>query len=173
LLLRFLFSPSLNTLLGFGAVTSLAVRTVILWIHALAGAGWTAAAGAFVIAEAAMNPEDGERRSFARRAAPLINRLGAAAVVVLVVTGVVNLILASAVRAHPFSRGFITVLAIKAGILVAMCLVLFAAFRTEGELNAPVARDAERASMRLMALNGAIVAMGGAALVLGLWLLGS
>lgn len=154
-------------------MTSLAVRTVILWIHALAGAAWVAAAGGFVIAEAAMGSEEDERRAFAQRAASPINRLGVAAVVVLVATGVVNLILAAAVRARPFSRQFITVLGIKVGLLVAMCLALWAAFRAERRLNDSSPRDAQRAVVRLMGLNGAIVVMGAAALVLGLWLLGT
>jgi putative copper export protein len=159
--------------LGFAAVSALAVRTVILWIHALAGAGWTAAAGGFVIAEAAMDSEEDERQSFTQRAAPLINRLGVAAVVVLVVTGAVNLVLADSAQRHSFSGAFLTVLGVKAGLLLAMCAVLAAAFRAERKLNAANAGDAQRASVRLMVFNGAIVAMGGTALILGLWLLGS
>jgi hypothetical protein len=152
---------------------SLAVRTLVLWIHALAGAGWVGAAACYLIAAAAVGNDSEDGRAFVRRVAPAINGVGIAAAVVILTSGIVNLMLAGSMRRFHFSRTFIAVLGAKVAIFITMFVVLTASFRVARRLSSTDDREATRAGGRLLFLNGAVLLLGGAALVLGLWLMGS
>jgi len=152
---------------------SLALRTVILWGHALAGAAWVAASACYVIAGAAIGAREEEARAFVGRAAPAVNGVGVAAMLTVAGSGVVNLMLAGAMRRFHFSRTFIAVLSAKVAIFIVMFVLLSGAFRAAGRLASADTSEVARAGTRLLILNGAVVAMGAAALLLGLWLTGS
>lgn len=152
---------------------SLAVRTVVLWIHALAGAGWVGASACYVIAAGAVGTANDEGRAFVRRVAPAINGVGVAAMLTVAGSGIVNLLLAGAMRQFHFSRAFIAILSTKVAIFVVMFVLLSASFRAARRLSGTDDEEVTRAGTRLLILNGAVVAMGAVALVLGLWLVGS
>ncbi len=150
---------------------SAAVRTVIVWSHAVGGAAWVGACAAFLLAAGATGIEDEEGQRLARRVGPAINRIGLGAMLLIVLTGLVNIFLAGTQRGFHFSNPFIAILFIKIAILIAMFLLLIASFRAEPDLEG---RDsAARAIRRMLYFEDAIAALGALAIVLGLWLLGS
>jgi hypothetical protein len=153
------------------------LSSAILWTHAAAGAIWVGACACFVIAGLALTAGSGEQRSFVARAAPRIDLLGLVAAVVLLVTGFFNLMTAGIARRFAFSTAFMTVLAIKIGLFIVMIVVMTWAMRVGAVVKACVARgrnDAVPGAMRRMVgAHIAIVAMGGIALILGTWLMGS
>ncbi len=151
----------------------LAIRTTILWIHALSGITWVGASAAFVIAAMATGTSSDEGVSFARRVAPKINRLELGAAVTLVTTGIVNVILAAQVRHFRFSSAFRATLTVKVLIFAAMVTALSYSFRTERMLRSEQPGVAGAATRRIVQLFALVIAIGSVALGLGLWLLGS
>jgi hypothetical protein len=154
----------------------MALRTTVLWIHALAGGGWVAACGCFVIAGLAISAGSAEQRAFAIRAAPAIDRFNLAAASVLLITGLANFTLEGLARGFRFSAQFKIILSIKVMLFVGMAIALGRSLRIVAAMRAAAAPgDAEvsRAVDRMVRAHGAIVAMGSIALLLGLWLLGS
>ena len=151
--------------------------SVILWTHAAAGAIWVGACACFVIAGLALSADTVEQRNFVANAAPKIDVLGLVAAVVLLVTGFINLMTAGVARRFVFSTAFMTVLAIKVGLFIVMIVVMTWAMRVGAVVKAVVARgriDAVPTAMsRMVKAHIAIVAMGGVALILGTWLMGS
>ncbi len=151
--------------------------TVILWIHAAAGAIWVGACACFVIAGLALAAGGDEQKNFAANAAPKIDLLGLIAAAVLLGTGMINLITAGTVRRFVFSTAFTTVLAIKIALFIIMIAVMTWSMRVGVVIRAVVARgrvDAVPGAMsRMVKAHVAIVAMGGIALILGTWLMGS
>ena len=154
-------------------MNSLALRTVILWIHALAGGSWVGASACYVIAAGAVGVREEEGRAFVRRVTPAINGVGVAAMLTVVASGIVNLLLAGSMRRFHFSQTFIAVLSAKIAIFLVMFVLLSASFRASRRLSSADTSEVARAGTRLLFLNGAVVAMGAAALILGLWLVGS
>jgi putative copper export protein len=151
--------------------------TTILWIHAAAGAIWVGACACFVIAGLALSAGSDEQKNFAANAAPKIDLLGLIAAAVLLGTGMINLITAGTVRRFVFSTAFTTVLAIKIALFIIMIVVMTWSMRVGAVIRAVVARgrvDAVPGAMsRMVKAHVAIVAMGGIALILGTWLMGS
>lgn len=148
-----------------------AVRTVILWLHAVGGVAWIGAAAVFVIGAIASDDEVG--LGTVRRIAPAINRIGLVAMLFIIVSGIVNVYLAGMMRNFVFSNTFVMILAIKIAILCAMYVLLMQAWRAEPMLASIDADLARRATGRLIKFNLGFIALGGAALLMGLWLLGS
>ncbi len=150
---------------------------MILWIHAAAGAIWVGACACFVIAGLALSAGSDEQKNFASNAAPKIDLLGLIAAAVLLGTGMINLITAGTVRRFAFSTAFTTVLAIKVALFIIMIVVMTWSMRVGAVIRAVVARgrvDAVPGAMsRMVKAHVAIVAMGGIALILGTWLMGS
>ncbi len=151
----------------------LAIRTTILWIHALSGITWVGASAAFVIAAVATGMSSDEGVAFARRVAPKINRLELGVAVTLATTGIVNVFLAAQVRHFRFSSAFRAILSVKIMILAAMLVALSFSFRAERMLRSNEPGAAAGATRRIVRLFALILAMGSVALGLGLWLLGS
>lgn len=153
------------------------LRITILWIHALAGAGWVAACVCFVIAGLALTAGSDEQRTFALRAAPQIDRFNLAAALTVVLSGAVNLGFAGLIRRFSFSLQFGLILAIKVILFIGMSIALGRSLRIAASLGEPThsaAGDAiATATNRMIKTHGAIAAMGGVALLLGLWLMGS
>jgi putative copper export protein len=151
--------------------------TAILWIHAAAGAIWVGACACFVIAGLALSAGGDDQKNFAASAAPKIDLLGLIAAAVLLGTGMINLITAGTVRRFVFSTAFMTVLAIKIALFIIMIVVMTWSMRVGAVIRAVVARgrvDAVPGAMsRMVKAHVAIVAMGGIALILGTWLMGS
>ncbi|MGO9606681.1 MAG: hypothetical protein ACLQAT_25385 [Candidatus Binataceae bacterium] len=152
------------------------LRTVILWIHALAGAGWVAACVAFVIAGLALAAGSEEQRNFALRAAPKIDRFNIVAAIVLLLTGAANLLLAGLIRNFRFSSQFGLTLGAKVILFIGMSIALAWTLRTAASLRTSADADDEALAgitSRMVRAHGAIAIMGGLALLLGLWLMGS
>jgi putative copper export protein len=172
-------SPSILSLAGRGeaAEETGLFGTVILWTHAAAGAIWVGACACFVIAGLALVAGSDEQRSFIVNAAPKIDALGLVAAVVLLITGFVNLTTAGISRRFVFSTAFTSVLAIKITLFIVMIVVMTWSMRIGATIRAVLARgraDAVPGAMRRMVrAHIAIVALGGIALMLGTWLMGS
>jgi len=154
------------------------LQIVILWIHALAGAGWVAACVCFVIAGLVLSAGGDEQRDFALGAAPRIVRFSLAAALLLVLTGAVNLILAGVVRDFRFSSEFGRILGIKVVLFVVMFIALRWTLRAGATLpdDAQPSAPSNALARRLAAMvraQGAIAVLGAVALLLGLWLMGT
>ena len=151
--------------------------SAILWAHAAAGAIWVGACACFVIAGLALGAGSAEQRNFAANAAPKIDMLGLVAAAVLLATGLINLAAAGISRQYAFSTMFTTVLAIKIALFIVMIVVMTWSMRIGAAIRAVVARgrtDAVPGAMaRMVKAHAAIAAMGGLALILGTWLMGS
>lgn len=149
----------------------------ILWTHAAAGAIWIGACACFVIAGLALGIGSAEQRNFVANSAPKIDLLGLIAAAVLLATGLISLIAAGVSRGFAFSTAFMTVLAIKIALFIVMIVVMTWSMRVGAVIRAVIARgriDAVPGAMNQMVkAHLAIVAMGGIALILGTWLLGS
>ena len=149
------------------------MRTTILWLHAIGGIAWVGAATVFVIATSATGIDDDEGLTMVRRIAPAINRIGLAAMLFIVISGIVNIYIAGLMRRFAFSNAFLELLALKIAALAAMYVLLTMSWRAEAMLVSSDASLARRAARRLMTFNLAIAGCGAVALLLGLWLLGS
>jgi hypothetical protein len=149
------------------------VRTTILWLHAVGGVVWIGAAAVFLIASSAVGIEDEEGVAMMRRVAPVINRIGLAAMLFIVVSGIVNIYIAGTMRRFAFSNTFVELLALKIAALSAMYVLLTLSWRAEANLASSDQSQIRRAARRLMMFSLVIIGLGGIALLLGLWLLGS
>jgi len=149
----------------------------MLWTHAAAGALWVGACACFVIAGLALANGSDEQLNFTVSAAPKIDSLGLVAAAILLATGLFNLMTAGIVRRFAFSTAFMTVLAIKIALFIVMIVVMTWSMRIGAVIRAVLKRgrsDAAPGAMRRMVrAHIAIVAMGGIALILGTWLMGS
>jgi hypothetical protein len=153
-------------------------QTTILWIHAGAGAIWIGACACFVIAGLALTPGSVEQRNFAVGAAPKIDRLALIAASLLFLTGLLNLSIAGLWRGlAAFSTAFITILAVKVGLFIAMVSVMHWTMRIGVTIKSVIERGRSdalpTAIRRMVKAHTAVVAMGAIALMLGLWLMGS
>jgi hypothetical protein len=148
------------------------LRTAFLWIHVLCGASWVAVSLSFVLAAGAST--ETERAGFAARVAPVLNRLNLAAIVILPVSGIANLIFVARERHFSLPTAFVEVLSAKllllCGMAAALALAWGAAARLGSGTPPRTSGDGER---RLLWLYSAMAAMGAVALMLGLWLAGS
>ncbi len=153
------------------------METVILWTHAAAGAIWIGACACFAFAGLALAAGSAEQRNFVANAAPKIDLLGLVAALVLLATGVIGLIWAGVSRGFAFSATFMTVLAIKIALFIVMIAVMTWSMRAGAAVRAAIEREpvsaAAGATARMVKAHVAIVAMGGIALILGTWLMGS
>jgi hypothetical protein len=153
------------------------LESVILWAHAVAGAIWIGACACFAIAGLALGAGSAEQRNFVANAAPKIDMLGLVAAAVLLLTGLISLIEVGVLRGLAFSTTFMTVLAVKIALFIVMIAVMTWSMRIGAVVRAVIARgriDAVAGAMtRMVKAHVAIVAMGGIALILGAWLLGS
>jgi len=149
------------------------MRTTILWLHAIGGVAWVGAAAMFVIASSAVSLEDDEGLAMVRRIAPAINRIGLAALLFIVISGIVNIYIAGLMRNFAFSNAFIELLALKIAALSAMYVLLTLSWRAEASLASSDQSQIHRAARRLISYNVAIIGLGATALLMGLWLLGS
>ena len=149
------------------------MRTTILWLHAVGGIAWVGAAAVFVIAASAVGLEDDEGLAMVRRIAPALNRIGLASLLFIIASGIVNIYIAGLTRRFAFSNSFVVLLSLKIAALAAMYVLLTLAWRAEPKLMASDSPQARGAARRLIRFNLAVVALGAAALLMGLWLLGS
>ena len=155
------------------AVNPASIRTVILWLHAIGGVAWIGAATVFVIGASASGVDDDAGLTIVRRIAPAIDRIGLGAMLFIIASGVVNIYVAGTMRNFAFSNAFVELLALKIAALGGMFVMLTLSWRAEPALASRDAVVARRAARRLINFNLAVITLGGAALLMGLWLLGS
>lgn len=160
---------------------AMVIRSVVLWVHVLCGVIWVGTTASFLLAISAMTAESAEWRDFALRAAPRINRINVVAALIIPMTGAGNLFSAALMRRSPFPPAFVGIVAIKVVLFFIMGVMLAAAFAAERTMRESFAgerpdhdfHDGVAALRRLVRLYGTIAALGGVALVLGLWLAGT
>ena len=87
------------------------LRTAFLWIHVFCGAIWVAVSLSFVLAAGAST--ETERAGFAARVAPVLNRLNLAAIALLPLSGIANLIFVARERHFRLPAAFVEVLSAK------------------------------------------------------------
>jgi hypothetical protein len=144
------------------------LRTIFLWIHVVCGALWVAVSLSFMLATGAST--ETERAGFTARVAPVLNRVNLAALAILPLSGIANLVFVARERHYRLPAAFVEVLGAKVLLLCGMAAALAIAWGTAARLGEDASGAGER---RLLALYGAMAAMGAAALMLGLWLAGS
>ncbi len=150
----------------------------VLWLHVLCGVSWVGAAASFVLATAALAGQSQERRDFAVRVAPRLNRLCLSCAVLLPLTGVANLAFAAEQHGGTLPPEFIGIVSVKLGLYALMAWMLWRAMeRTATVSRLPSATvnedDDGAATLRgLIRLYSLIVAAGAVALLMGLWLAG-
>jgi hypothetical protein len=154
-------------------MNSASMRIAILWLHAVGGIAWVGAAAVFVIAASAVGLEEDEGLAMVRRIAPVIDRIGLAAMLFIVASGIVNIYIAGLMRRFVFSNSFVGLLAIKIALLSGMYVLLSMSWRAERRLVSTDPSEARSAGRRLIIFNLAIMGLGTSALLMGLWLLGS
>lgn len=160
---------------------AMVIRSVVLWVHVLCGVIWVGTTASFLLAISAMTAESAEWRDFALRAASRINRINVVAALIIPMTGAGNLFSAALMRRSPFPPAFVGIVAIKVVLFFIMGVMLAAAFAAERTMRESFAgerpdhdfHDGVAALRRLVRLYGTIAALGGVALVLGLWLAGT
>ena len=148
----------------------------VLWLHVLCGASWVGAAATFVLAAAALAGQSQERRDFAVRVAPRLNRLCLGCAILLPLTGVANLAFAAEQHGGTLPPGFIGIVSVKLGLYAAMAWMLWQAMERAAAIrrvpSATVNEDDDATLRGLVRLYGLMVAAGGIALLMGLWLAG-
>jgi hypothetical protein len=122
-----------------------------------------------------MNWESDEWREFALKAAPRINRISLILACLIPLTGLGNLYFASRARGFKFAPEFTELLSAKIVLFLGMAMALIKAWSAEAAMKSKAGEDSievpvSRGLVRLYALT---VAMGTAALALGLWLAGT
>jgi hypothetical protein len=147
----------------------------VLWLHVLCGVSWVGAAASFVLAMAALAGSSSERRDFTLRVAPRLNRLCLGCAVLVPLTGVANLAFAAEWRGGPLPAEFVGIVGVKLGLYSVMAWLLWRAIDRVAAVSSTSIAEADDgvAAMRsLVRLYGLIVATGGVALLMGLWLAG-
>jgi hypothetical protein len=149
----------------------------LLWTHVAFGALWIGAALCFVLAAAVLDRESGERDEFAVRAAPTINRLGMAAAVIVILTGLANLWTLGISPGFRIQPDFLRLLEGKLVLYSIMVIALWASLRAATKLIAArrdgLARELPVQTGRLARFNLVMAVCGAVALALGLWLAGT
>jgi len=148
---------------------ALTPRTLILWLHVLGGLSWIGACVSFVLASLALSGQDSELRELFGRAAPRVNRIGLACVVLIPVTGMGNLAFAASQRHFALTPEFTAIVVVK---ILLLTLMGFALWRAVGFANDGATGDRDAAIRRLRNCYAAIAGAGAIALLLGLWLAG-
>jgi hypothetical protein len=153
------------------------VRGTFLWIHVAFGMLWVGAALCFVLAAAVVGSAGDERREFAMRAAPAINRIGLTAATIVIITGLANLWMAGRLTNFHFRPAFVHLLEGKVLLYFTMVAALYGSFRAESNLSGAY-REGRAGAVsaqtgRLARLYVVTALCGAAALALGLWLAGT
>lgn len=151
------------------------LRAAVLWIHVLSGAVWIGTCACLAIALSALTAGSDEFRDFAIRGVPTLNRVNVAVAVTLVITGATRLLILVIAGGFVPLTMFIDVLLMKVVLFAAMAIALGASLRAAAVLKAGGGSGAEAAlsARRVAVLSGLTAGLGGAAMLLGLWLVGS
>jgi uncharacterized membrane protein len=146
---------------------------IAIWVHVLAAVVWIGACAALALAAGALRSGAVESADFARRALPRLVRLNAVAAALVLAGGGVSLAAVGGERGYRFPPLFIEVLAMKASLYFGMLWTLSATARTQASIGDHPAEAGQRWFVRIAALSGAAVVLGGIALALGLLLAGT
>ncbi|MGD0073671.1 MAG: hypothetical protein ABSD31_04960 [Candidatus Binataceae bacterium] len=151
------------------------LRAAVLWIHVLSGAIGIGACACLAIAVSALTAGSDEFRDFAIRGVPALNRVNVVAAATVVVTGVTRLLIMMVAGGFVPSAMFIDVLLMKVALFAGMAIALAGSIRAAAVLKADGGSGAESApSARKVAMfSGLAAGLGGAAMMLGAWLVGS
>jgi uncharacterized membrane protein len=147
----------------------------VLWVHVLAGVSWVGACGSFVLAAMALAGSRPERRHFAVRSLPSLNRLCVGCAGLIPLTGLGNLAFAARAHGNSLSKEFTTIVAVKLVLFAVMVWALTMIIGRSGALHVEHAgadNEADAAVSALLRLHGLTIALGATALLLGLWLTG-
>jgi len=147
----------------------------VLWLHVLCGVSWVGAAASFVLAISALGSQSQERRDFTLRVAPRLNRLCLGCAGLILLTGVANLAFAAEQHGGTLPPEFVGIVSVKLGLYALMAWMLWRAMERAAAISRVPAADENdgAATLRsLVRLYGLMVAAGGVALLMGLWLAG-
>jgi hypothetical protein len=142
----------------------------VLWLHVLGGVGWVGAMASFMLGITALGGTSRERRDFALRVAPRLNRLCMVCAGLIPLTGIANLAFAAERRDGPLPAEFVGIVGVKLGLYTLMALMLWRATTRTAALKQDA--DGAAALRNLVRWYGLMIATGGVALLLGLWLAG-
>lgn len=146
----------------------------LLWIHVLSGVVWIGASACLAIGVAALTAGTEEFHDFAARAVPALDRVNLVAAILLAGTGITNVLLRGSMNGYSFSSTFLGVLVFKIVLFAAMAFALWKSFKAETALGGdPTTGHDEPAIKRLVAPSIAVAVLGGLAMALGVWLVGS
>jgi len=146
--------------------------TAALWVHVVSASWWILACVTMAVAGAVVGAESAEGQEFIARVVPKLNQANAVAAAALVVTGVVNLVVAGKPRGFSFPPSFVRVLSIKVALYVAMAAALWASLGIGRKAAVGAASTGPRGTSKLAALSAMTALMGAAAMILGVWLAG-
>jgi hypothetical protein len=139
--------------------------------------GWIGAAGAYLLASAALIGEAGESRDFARRVVPRLNRFCLICALIIPITGIGNLAFVARSRVGPLPSEFLSIVGVKVMLYAVMVWMLTRSTSRLAEL-ARVVESADQAAGATSTTRGlthvylVTLAAGSLALLLGLWLAG-
>ena len=109
------------------------LRTIFLWIHVVCGALWVAVSLSFMLAAGAST--ETERAGFTARVAPVLNRVNLAALAILPLSGIANLVFVARERHYRLPAAFVEVLGAKVLLLCGMAAALAIAWGTAARLG--------------------------------------
>jgi uncharacterized membrane protein len=148
------------------------LSSAVLWVHVLCGVSWVGAAASFVLATAALDAQNRELRDFAIRVAPRINQLCFGCAILIPITGVANLFFAAQARGSQLPPEFVRIVAVKLMLFALMAGLLWKASQRAAAIDLAPIEEASPLVGRLTRLYGMMLALGGIALLMGLWLAG-
>jgi uncharacterized membrane protein len=148
------------------------LSSVVLWLHVLCGVSWVGAAASFVLATAALGAQSRELRDFAVCVSPRINRLCCGCAILIPITGVANLVFAAQARNFQLPPEFVRIVAVKLLLFALMAGLLWQASQRAAAIAKVSVAEVAPLVGRLTRLYGMMLALGGIALLMGLWLAG-
>jgi hypothetical protein len=148
------------------------LSSAVLWLHVLCGVSWVGAAASFVLAIAALGTQKRELREFAVRVAPRINRLCFGCAILIPITGLANLVFAAQARGFRVPPEFVRIVAVKLLLFTAMAGLLWRASQRAAAVDLASVEETAPLIRGLSRLYVMMLALGGIALLMGLWLAG-
>ena len=149
------------------------IGAVVLWLHVLAAVTWIGAAASFVLALTSVGSAGREQHEMVMRVAPRLNRVCLGCAALVLATGIANLAFVARHRGGILPTQFTVIIGFKLLLYILMCVMLSRAIRRAAPSSSSRCEtDANGEPRRLVSPYAVMMAGGGIALALGLWLAG-
>lgn len=146
------------------------LTAIVLWVHVIVGTVWIAASAGVVIAALAVAQEPRELGVLIGRTAGKVKLIGMGGIVLMPITGILNLENVARARRIALSSEFMGVLSLKLGLFALMAWAVWrAAEKFRGQANDELAASH---AQRLVRWYSIVASAGAVALVCGVWLAG-